>query len=33
VTLDRQQVGTSAQVRNRGDRWSPWAQLALRYRL
>ena len=33
VTLDRQQLGTSEKVRNRGDRWSPWAQLALRYRL
>ena len=33
VTLDRQRLGTAELVRNRGDRWSPWAQLALRYRL
>jgi hypothetical protein len=33
LTLDRRRVGTAEQVRNRGDLWSPWGQLALRYRL
>lgn len=33
LTLDRRRVGTAEHVRNRGDLWSPWGQLALRYRL
>jgi hypothetical protein len=32
VTLDRQQMATNGQLRNRGDRFSPWLQGALRYR-
>jgi hypothetical protein len=33
VTLDRHRVGTAEHVQKRGDLWSPWGQLALRYRL
>jgi hypothetical protein len=32
VTLDRQRMSTGNELRNRGDRFSPWAQGALRYR-
>jgi hypothetical protein len=32
VTLDRQRMSTGSELRNRGDRFSPWAQGALRYR-
>ncbi len=31
-TLDRQKVSTGDQLRDRGDRFSPWLQGALRYR-
>jgi hypothetical protein len=33
LTLDRQTVGNADVVRKRGDLWSPWAQMALRYGL
>ena len=31
-TIDRHQLSSGYTLRNRGDRWSPWAQTAIRYR-
>jgi len=31
-TIDRHQMATGSDLVARGDRWSPWAQAALRYR-
>jgi hypothetical protein len=32
LTLDRHRMSTGVALRDRGDRWSPWLQGALRYR-
>jgi hypothetical protein len=32
-TIDRHQLGTGEEILRRGDRLSPWGQLALRVRL